>query len=67
MFFCHFPVTIKKIGETGKNTGGMGAVSPVMKFMEKNISDKIVTKVVIPVLDAMRNGRKFSGCLYSDS
>ncbi len=57
----------KKIGEgeTGKNTGGMGAVSPVMKFMEKNISDKIVAKVVIPVLDAMRNeGRKFSGCLY---
>jgi phosphoribosylamine--glycine ligase len=57
----------KKIGEgeTGKNTGGMGAVSPVMKFMEKNVSDKIVTKVVIPVLDAMRNeGRKFSGCLY---
>ena len=57
----------KKIGEgeTGKNTGGMGAVSPVMKFMEKNISDKIIAKVVIPVLEAMKSeGRKFSGCLY---
>jgi phosphoribosylamine--glycine ligase len=57
----------KKIGEgeTGKNTGGMGAVSPVKKFMKKDVSDKIVAKIIVPVLSAMKKeGRQFSGCLY---
>ena len=57
----------KKIGEneTGKNTGGMGAVSPVVKFMQQDIRDKIITRIIVPTLSAMKSeGRKFSGCLY---
>ncbi len=57
----------KKIGEneTGKNTGGMGAVSPVRKFMREELRNKIITKIVVPVLNAMnKEGRKFAGCLY---
>lgn len=57
----------KKIsdGEKGKNTGGMGAVAPVRKFMTGELNEKIKTKVIIPVLDALKNeGRQYKGCLY---
>ncbi|MBX7043731.1 MAG: phosphoribosylamine--glycine ligase [Ignavibacteria bacterium] len=52
-------------GETGKNTGGMGAIAPVKKFMSAELEKKISVKIIEPVLRAMRDeGRKFSGCLY---
>lgn len=57
----------KKIGEgdTGKNTGGMGAVAPVNKFMTAELTVKIRSKIIEPVLSALKDqGRKFSGCLY---
>lgn len=51
--------------ETGKNTGGMGAVAPVKKFMSVDLEKKICERIIEPVLKAMRDeGRKFSGCLY---
>jgi len=57
----------KKIndGELGKNTGGMGAVAPIRKFMTKDITEKIENKIVKPVLKAMTEaGREFRGCLF---
>lgn len=57
----------KKIseGETGRNTGGMGAVCPVKKFMTDEMVFKINTKIVEPVLKQMKaDGREFKGCLY---
>ncbi len=51
-------------GDTGPNTGGMGAYSPapiatpeVLAFVER--------EVLVPIVDAMRNdGAEFSGLLY---
>lgn len=57
----------KKIfdGDTGKNTGGMGAVAPVKKFMNEKLEFKIRVRIVEPVLKALKNsGREFTGCLY---
>lgn len=57
----------KKIldGETGKNTGGMGAVAPVKKFMRTELEEKIKNKIIEPTLKALKNnGREFKGCLY---
>ncbi|OLY94159.1 phosphoribosylamine--glycine ligase [Cnuella takakiae] len=44
----------KRIGEgdTGLNTGGMGAVSPV-PFADKAFMDKVITKVVKPTIDGL--------------
>jgi phosphoribosylamine---glycine ligase len=57
----------KKIseGEKGKNTGGMGAIAPLKKFMNEALEKKIRLKIIEPVLKALRNsGRGFRGCLY---
>lgn len=57
----------KKIfeGETGKNTGGMGAVAPVKKFMRTELEENIKNRVIEPTLKALKNkGREFKGCLY---
>lgn len=57
----------KKIGEgdTGNNTGGMGAVAPVKKFMTEELQGKIRNRVIDPILKALKSkGRKFKGCLY---
>lgn len=57
----------KKIleGENGKNTGGMGAVAPLRKFMNKDLDFKIRNKIVEPTLKALiDSGREFKGCLY---
>lgn len=52
-------------GEKGKNTGGMGAVAPVRKFMTEETVVKIKERIIFPVLKAMReSGREFMGCLY---
>ena len=46
----------KRIGEgdTGLNTGGMGAVSPV-PFLDKILLDKIEKRIVIPTIKGLQN------------
>lgn len=56
----------KRIGEgdTGKNTGGMGAYSPV-PFVNKELMTEIEEKVIIPTLKGLSDKEsKFNGCLY---
>ena len=55
----------KRIGEgdTGPNTGGMGAYSPVPWFEE---ADELVASVHQPVVDELaRRGSPFIGCLFA--
>lgn len=58
----------KRIGEgdTGKNTGGMGAYSPLPeKFYDENLENKIRKKIVEPALMQMKKiNREYKGCLY---
>lgn len=57
----------KKIGngDTGKNTGGMGAYAPADKLIDNDIYEKILLEIVEPALMGMKKeGRKYSGCLY---
>ncbi len=57
----------KKIGdgETGKNTGGMGAYAPADKAVTPEVLDKVKTRVIEPVLKSMKSeGNEFKGCLY---
>ena len=57
----------KRIGEgdTGPNTGGMGAFSPV-KEIHAQLLDEIVATVHQPVLDELRDrGTPFHGVLYA--
>ena len=50
----------KRIGEgdTGLNTGGMGAVSPV-PFADTVLMDKIETRIVKPTIEGLQKGRSF--------
>lgn len=51
-------------GDTGPNTGGMGAVAPVNSLSDEDI-DFIKTRIVKPILDEFsRLGHPFVGCLY---
>lgn len=51
-------------GDTGPNTGGMGAYSP-LPWAPPGLVDEIVTTVAQPVVDEMaRRGTPFSGLLY---
>lgn len=57
----------KKIGEgdTGKNTGGMGAYAPADKMIYKDVYEKIMMEIIEPTLQGMeKEGRKYKGCLY---
>ena len=57
----------KKIldGDKGKNTGGMGAVAPVLKYMNADTESRIISRIIKPTLKALRNsGNEFKGCLY---
>ena len=56
----------KKIGEgdTGANTGGMGAYAPA-PLGDRALLDKVATQVVEPTLEAMRAiGHPYRGLLY---
>ena len=57
----------KKIGEgdTGKNTGGMGAYAPADNMIDKDIYENIMMGIIEPTLQGMvKEGRKYKGCLY---
>jgi len=57
----------KRIGEgdTGPNTGGMGAYAP-LSFVTRDLIEDIRTQVYLPTLDEMqRRGNPFRGLLYA--
>jgi phosphoribosylamine---glycine ligase len=57
----------KRIGEgdSGKNTGGMGAYSPA-PIVTDEIINIVADKVIRPTLDQLRTeGKNFVGCLYA--
>lgn len=57
----------KRIGEgdTGPNTGGMGAFAPV-SFATPEVMEEIRTRVYLPTLEEMqRQGNPFRGLLYA--
>jgi len=57
----------KRVGEgdTGPNTGGMGAYSPAPLLTDK-IEEKIKKKIIEPTLKAMKNlGHPYKGFLYA--
>ena len=52
-------------GDTGPNTGGMGAVSPA-PAVTPEIRDKIMKRIVEPTVSAMAaEGRPYTGVLYA--
>ncbi len=56
----------KRIGEgdTGPNTGGMGAVSPV-PFADFGFKDKIENQIIIPTIKGLRNeGIDYQGFIF---
>jgi len=56
----------KRIGEgdTGLNTGGMGAVSPV-SFVDEALFDKVEKKVIVPTIEGIRKrGLNYTGFVF---
>lgn len=52
-------------GDTGPNTGGMGAYSPAPVVTEELMS-QITCEILVPVVDSMnRNGTPYKGVLYA--
>jgi len=52
-------------GDTGPNTGGMGAYSPAPVVTEK-VLNQIVREILVPTVDGMnRNGTPYRGVLYA--
>ena len=52
-------------GDTGKNTGGMGAYSPV-PIVDRHEMDRIEREVLVPIVDAMRRDfGRYEGVLYA--
>ena len=52
-------------GDTGPNTGGMGAYSPIPS-MTSEVVDVVVEKILVPTVHEMiKAGRPFCGCLYA--
>jgi len=52
-------------GDTGPNTGGMGAYSPAPVVTEA-MMDRITREILVPAVDAMnRNGTPYRGVLYA--
>ncbi len=57
----------KRVGEgdTGPNTGGMGAYSPA-PYLTNQLEDKIKKKIIEPTLKAMKDlGHPYKGVLYA--
>ena len=57
----------KRVGEgdTGKNTGGMGAYSP-SKLINHDLEKKIISKIIKPTLEAIEDmEQKYNGFLYA--
>lgn len=53
-----------KDGDTGLNTGGMGAVAP-NPYYTKAIADYCMKRIFLPTMDALnKENRSFKGCLY---
>lgn len=51
-------------GDTGKNTGGMGAYAPT-PFVDGHMMNLIAEKIVKPTINALNvKGCKYIGCLY---
>lgn len=51
-------------GDTGKNTGGMGAYAPA-PIVTAAVLEKVHTRIIRPVLDGMASeGMPFIGCLF---
>jgi phosphoribosylamine--glycine ligase len=55
----------KRIGEgdTGLNTGGMGAVSPV-PYVDAVLMDKIETRIVKPTIEGLQKDSIQRLCVY---
>ena len=52
-------------GDTGPNTGGMGAYSPAPVVTEK-LTEQIVREILVPAVSGMkRNGTPYKGILYA--
>lgn len=52
-------------GDTGKNTGGMGAYAPA-PLVDDEVMKKIVNHIIQPVIKQMnKSDNKFIGCLYA--
>jgi phosphoribosylamine--glycine ligase len=52
-------------GDTGPNTGGMGAYSPT-PIISSDLIDLVVEKILIPIVHQLKKeGRPFRGCLYA--
>jgi phosphoribosylamine--glycine ligase len=52
-------------GDTGKNTGGMGAYSP-SRLINKDLDDKIINKIIKPTLKGLKDlGTDYKGFLYA--
>ncbi len=52
-------------GDTGPNTGGMGAYSPA-PVVTADVHEKVMAKVIQPVVDAMKAaGHPYTGFLYA--
>ncbi len=52
-------------GDSGPNTGGMGAYSPA-PVVTQEIHDKVIAQVIHPVVDAMKAaGHPYTGFLYA--
>ncbi len=57
----------KRVGEgdTGKNTGGMGAYSP-SRLINKELENKILNKIILPTLKGLDElGTNYKGFLYA--
>ncbi|OPX23016.1 MAG: phosphoribosylamine--glycine ligase [Planctomycetales bacterium 4484_123] len=52
-------------GDTGPNTGGMGAYSPT-PIVDDSVMTRVEREVLVPIVDAMRRSfGRYEGCLYA--